>query len=512
VHSYCDKELSFRLTSERVLRSLLALLFVLVVFFLWASLFESPMASAKPRNDGADTGASSGISSEGKPAKESAPVRAVGQVAGRAAAQPAHASQPELNGARNTAQPDRSPATNAEPRKALDSALAPGAESDPVRKTTSPVMEEIKPVTGAAKDAAEPVEGVAKDTLEPVAGTARQSVEPMRGVAKDTLEPVSNTVEPVVPTVNKTVEPVVGAVEPVTTSTIKTVQPVVDATKPIVAPVIDVAKPVSEPVTEMVTPVLDAVEPVVRAVEPLATPVSEVTEPVVGLSPVQVTPEPAKGSYYSPSPEPVAVPAAATREPTFKPEASVWDSPLTEPLAFNPVLKAANTATEQPLYLEEMVSLGKGVPPSSLELVETPATSSLPASSALPLETAEKDTVQDADLSVYSATERKALEATSLPERTLIADEHFLKAALSSALAAVEGSLSQTPLPSSPGGAAPAGVVGSSGASASAFGGAGLAMLAVLLALSSIGGRFLKTSREFLRPDSALLLAAERPG
>jgi hypothetical protein len=50
------------------------------------------------------------------------------------------------------------------------------------------------------------------------------------------------------------------------------------------------------------------------------------------------------------------------------------------------------------------------------------------------------------------------------------------------------------------------------GASAFGFGGAGLAILALLFALSVMGGRLLRFSCEFLGPNSALLLAAERPG
>ncbi len=64
------------------------------------------------------------------------------------------------------------------------------------------------------------------------------------------------------------------------------------------------------------------------------------------------------------------------------------------------------------------------------------------------------------------------------------------------------------PSPASPASAA----LGSSGVSSSGFGGTGLAILALLFSLLAMSGRLLRSSCEFLRPNSALLLVAERPG
>ena len=69
------------------------------------------------------------------------------------------------------------------------------------------------------------------------------------------------------------------------------------------------------------------------------------------------------------------------------------------------------------------------------------------------------------------------------------------------------------PLPVS--GAIPTGAGSSSSGLASSglgVGGGALAALAILFGLSPFGGRLLRSSRDFLRPTSAFVLAIERPG
>jgi hypothetical protein len=62
------------------------------------------------------------------------------------------------------------------------------------------------------------------------------------------------------------------------------------------------------------------------------------------------------------------------------------------------------------------------------------------------------------------------------------------------------------PLPAGPGGA------GASAAGGAAAGGLGLGVLALVFALSPLAGRLLRYPLDFPRPNSALVLVAERPG
>jgi hypothetical protein len=82
---------------------------------------------------------------------------------------------------------------------------------------------------------------------------------------------------------------------------------------------------------------------------------------------------------------------------------------------------------------------------------------------------------------------------------------------LGTALAGGAPSGGMTPLPAGP--AAPSSAGSSSGSGVSGAGGAlGLGVLALLFALSPLGGKFLRYWRDFPRPNSALVLVTERPG
>ena len=83
---------------------------------------------------------------------------------------------------------------------------------------------------------------------------------------------------------------------------------------------------------------------------------------------------------------------------------------------------------------------------------------------------------------------------------------------LNSLLGGVEGVLNQA-LQSLPGGAAPSAVGLTSGSSVAGSGGSsGLVGVLAFLAILLLGGKYLWSASAFLRPNSALRLAIERPG
>jgi hypothetical protein len=117
---------------------------------------------------------------------------------------------------------------------------------------------------------------------------------------------------------------------------------------------------------------------------------------------------------------------------------------------------------------------------------------------------------------VSSAWSMRGPPAVAADLEALIAavSAEMLARLLSDALSVASGASvpggGAAPVPAGPAAPAPAGP--SSGLGASAVGGLGLGILALLLALSPLGGRLLRYSRNFPRPNSALVLAIERPG
>ncbi len=226
--------------------------------------------------------------------------------------------------------------------------------------------------------------------------------------------------------------------------------PVQDTAEPVLAPVVDTAEPVLAPVVDTAEPVL---APVVDTAEPVLAPVAEPT-PVVGMGP-----------------ETTAAPAIGTLQP---------ENPL--------ALSSTSPSSLVPSPLEESASSS--------------------ASSVV------------AGGSTLVAPQRNLVELSSSYEWARVLNSytaHVSHSLLSSGLiptlsySAVEDLLNQVPQPFSPG-VPPAGS-GSSSGSSSGYGG-GMGLLGILALLSSLllGGKFLWSRRDFLKPSSAFVPIIERPG
>ena len=296
----------------------------------------------------------------------------------------------------------------------------------------------------------------------------------------------ATAVDAVTKPVDRVSDPVSRAVEPVS-KTAGTVS----------APAVEMAEPTVGSVETSIEPVRGVVEPIREVVEPVVSPVVGAIEPLgdQGSLPVEVAPavsEPA-------STEPVASALTA-------PEPVVELSPVVGPdlalMAVDPV----------PEPVRETAGLVAGPDTGdSIALGSTPPgpPTNPPASFSQPVAAPPASGAEEHTTGAFRSSSATP-EDQGMPQvRTFIGD--YL---VSGSLSQVEPAPDQRPQqPAYPGPAAPTGT-GTSlrGSGFEPYNGLGLAALAFLLALSPAGVRLLRSSREVLRPDSALRLAIEHPG
>ena len=309
----------------------------------------------------------------------------------------------------------------------------------------------------------------------------------------------------------------------------ETVKPVQETIQPVRETVdTTVVKPVVDPVKESVDPV---VKPVQQTVGPVIGPVKETRNPVIDpvIKPVRDTVVPAPGSPTTAAgPLTPQIPSHTLKPGGGAPLAS---GPMSAPPPVSGAMPAAGTSFAAPVA----AALGApraadgglaaiGLPPSGREPAAAAANASLAwERPATPLDVASKESVSKTwGLSGPAAVASSGLG--SLMALTAAAHDLFWAEMLGRLLSsgalpeglsvASGGSASHggsAPLPLSP--AAPSSAASSSGlASGPGVGGGALAALAILLGLSPFGGKLVRFSREFLRPNSALVVAIERPG
>jgi hypothetical protein len=333
--------------------------------------------------------------------------------------------------------------------------------------------------------------------------------------------------------VKETANPVLESAEPVVGGALReTTKPVEESAGPLLDKANETLAPVTRPVEEAAAPVLESAE---KTLEPIVEPVKVTANPVVGTA----------GETL----EPVVEPVAKTLEPTLEPGLGLVHR--TAPAAVVGGIEGT---------LEEPGLGGVAPPPVGPEPVPSPpvtgATMPPAAGTASPAPVAALGTPRGADVLTIglSPSESAAANASSLawehPGTFAVATKESMSnawgvrgppavvARLSALIAAAQGLWAETlarllsgglladglsvasgasvpsggsaaPLPAAP---SPAGSSTTGGLGSSVGGGLGLGILALLLALSPLGVRLLRHPQNFLRPNSALVLAIERPG
>ncbi len=345
---------------------------------------------------------------------------------------------------------------------------AAGSGADPAAsKPSSAPNPSSAPATSKPEPTSAPIRNQARER------TSRPDLEPAPA-AEMATKPVSRADEPVVNPVAGAVEPALKTAGTMTTPAVEMAEPTVGSVGPSIEPVRGVVEPIREVVEPVVSPVVGAIEPlgdqsplpveVAPAVsEPVASALT-VPEPVVELPPV-VGPDLALMTA-DPVPDPVRETAGLVAGPDAGDSIALGSTPPGPPA--NP-----------PVSFSQPVA----APPASG--AEEHATGAFRSSPATP-------------------------EDQGMPQdRTFIGD-HSASGSLSQVEQAPEQPSQQ---PAYPGPAAPTGAeVSLRGSGFEPYNGLGLATLVLLLALSPAGVRLLRSSREILRPDSALRLAVEHPG
>jgi hypothetical protein len=264
---------------------------------------------------------------------------------------------------------------------------------------------------------------------------------------------------------------------------------VLDTANKTIAPVVE---PVKQQLGQKADPVLSTVN---DTAEPLIGTVEKTTEPLVGT--VEKTAEPVTEPVLQ-TVRPVVGPTAP--EPTLAAGMPAGtNSSFSEPVAAaNPLYGgAASPVVVEPPFVVEGIS-GRS---ADALAVPHPTNLSVPLGGGVEQEGTRLDAALSSGAGHFS-----------VPQAQPLADWHL--GAAHSSLAAT-GSAPNRAAPGSPGPAAPAPAGTSSGGLVSGSGAGGLLLLgalALLFALSPAGGRLLRHSRDILRPNSALVLAIERPG
>ncbi len=371
-------------------------------------------------------------------------------------------AKPPIEGATQSAEPA------ANELGTLDEAVgdASGLLVAPVKETTDTVGGVAEPVLTPLKDVADAVGSGAEPVLAPIedaAGTVGSIAEPLLTPVKDVADTAGDVAEPLLAPIEDAVDTVGGIAEPL----LATIEDVADI-------VGDVVEPVSSNLTEPVRNLTESVSDVISNLVPNPA----LLEPHTGAPAAALT----VPSPFDPLPAEGVVPLISD------------DQPFWLPLFGENPAGAAST-------------LGANAPRAS-PLLATSTTTVVEPGPA---------TAARANLEGFATSSRSAgaEQRSSVSTATLLSSSSYLERLLGRSLIdgvlglfdGIEGALNQG-LQSFPAGALPAAGSLSSGSVSSGFGGAVLALLAILL----LSGKYSWSVPEFLRPNSALRLAIERPG
>jgi hypothetical protein len=320
---------------------------------------------------------------------------------------------------------------------------------------------------------------------EPVVDNGSEITRPLLKESGSLVDPVNHVAEPVVKTARRTIEPVGAAVSPL-------IEPVAETTMPLVKPVKKVAAPVIEPVGEIVGTVA---EPVKEVAAPVVDPLDEIAGPLVSPVGEMVT-----TPLTAPVDTGIAAPAVEEpelSEPLVGPSSVGQFVEAVTPAVIMPVDEAANVAllpSEEPVGTvssksvvlhSELASAVQGNPEGSSDASAGGLAST--AKEAYSPKAAETlGIVSKALISGFPTALQQEGAISSIEDIVPIQIPQLLGAA-----GAAAGSLSSG---------------SSSGGGGTAFG------ILTLMIVSLLGGKFLWSARDFLKPDTTLLLTIERPG
>lgn len=348
----------------------------------------------------------------------------------------------------------------------------------PIRGATNPITTAPGSTPPAPTHAPAPAPTIVG--AEPVAPPVRQVAQSVGPATRPVAESVKPATKLLGRSVERTVEPVRQAAQPAVELVGKA------ADNPMVRParkkVKSVLKPVRETVDPVLRPVRETVEPVrKKTIEPVVEPVREAAEPTV--QPILPADEPVRGAVARHPIVPTA-PEGRVVEVTSKPS----PQPATT-LAPRAESVLANDVPAPVTNKEEANSLGSSVLTVGQEVLE---------GFALRHVTQEAPAISSAILEAFADAQR-------LFESYLVGRSPPAIFDSSTMAGSVAG---RAPLPFTSS-TAPAAAGGASSVS-----GFGMGLLGVLAFLSILllRGRFSWASLEFLKPNSALRLAIERPG
>lgn len=298
------------------------------------------------------------------------------------------------------------------------------------------------------------------------------------------------------------VDAVTKPVDRVSDPVSRAVEPALKTAGTISAPAAEMAEPTVGSVGTSIEPVRGVVEPIREVVEPVVSPVVGAIEPLGDQSPLPVEVASAVSEPAPTEPAPTEPVASALTAPEPVVELPPVVGPDLALMAVDPV----------PDPVRETAGLVAGpAAGDSIALGNTPAEppANPPVSFSQPVAAPPASGAEEHAAGAFRASPATPEDQGMLQVRTFIGDH-----SASGSLSQVEQAPDQRPQqPAYPGPAAPTGAGASlRGSGFEPYNGLGLATLALLLALSPAGVRLLRSSREILRPDSALRLAVEHPG
>ena len=386
-----------------------------------------------------------------------------------------------------------------------------GAPTSPTATETNeknfePVLGTVGPAIEEASKAVKPVAESAKPLMEQASPLLKPAIEEATKTAKPVTDSVATSAEPLVEKASPLVKPVKEVTDPVVAPIRDTVAPISEAAKPVLDPVTKEASEVLEPT---LAPVREAVAPVVG---PVGEQIGEVAEPVseiAGLPVVGPLSEPTSPALLDPlgsQLEPVSAPVAVAPPTTVAPTMVGGAGQMFEPVPAEGIVPFLGS-DGQPSWSQ----------PGGESLAYYPTALPEPAMAAAASTSLDSGAVwiaqEEGNLQGSASTNATANLSGSHLERQLghsLFEEGLASLGL---LAGMNGAQNQTPQPSSPAGGMPAAAGGFSGGSSSSPSGGGIETgILGLLAALLLGGKFLWTTRDFLKPNAALLLAIERPG
>ncbi|HEV2124012.1 MAG TPA: hypothetical protein VGW38_14700, partial [Chloroflexota bacterium] len=381
------------------------------------------------------------------------------------------------------------------------------------------------------QDLANTLRAPVEETLEPVGevvGTVDEVVDPIVAPVRDQV------VGPIVsPLKDEVVDPVIDpVVDPIKN---QIVDPVLNPIKDVVSPVEDTVDPIVKPVVD---PIQDAIDPVQDTVGPV---IEDVTLPAINDAPPASAPVPAPvDGAAAPATAPATIPTTApatTLSPTPAVSAPVAGTGLDPVVTEGGIPFGGQTYFSPQMGAIEDHRPALSTPGMGWETSPSGGSSSLSSQPAAPVGVQQVGMPQGtlegalgAALVSSSPDESMGTKEAFLVRTTILSGLRSVEAnpsliGAAAALAALDhhllaqakGFLEGMPLSSLPAGAmpaAPGGPSGASGGSGGSSGGGGFELIGALALLSAmlLGGKHLRSAREFIKPSSALLAIIERPG